>query len=399
MGHIVTTGAIDCDVHPAVPGMKALLPYFDSHWQEVIDARGVDGLDLAYYPPNAPVSARPDWRVAGRKPGSTLADMQSQALDAFGISRAICNCLYGGPAMYSADLSAAICRATNAWIAAEWLDKDDRLRASIVIPVQNTELAVDEIERWASDRRFVQILLLGAHESLSRLSPPLANLQGGREARPAHRHPCRQRHAPCTHGEWLALDPLRGACELHAHLPEPAPQPYRRRRLHQVPLAARGAAGIRHRLAPELLLARREDVAGMRKEIPWVDASPAAIVRDRVRFSCRPGTCRRSRRSSTSSSSKSTRTTSSSSPPTTHTGASTAAILRLEVYRRNWSARPCAKRHWPPIPASGRPCDEQFHPSGAGQSQDRRHQPRRLRHPSDRAVHEGSAPLYVVALA
>ena len=68
MGHIVTTGAIHCDLHPAVPGMKALLPYFDSHWQEVIDARGIDGLDLATIRSTRPTAPGPDWRLAGRKP-------------------------------------------------------------------------------------------------------------------------------------------------------------------------------------------------------------------------------------------------------------------------------------------------------------------------------------------
>ncbi len=40
-------GAIDCDVHPAVPGMAALLPYLDEYWREQVTVRGIDGLDLA----------------------------------------------------------------------------------------------------------------------------------------------------------------------------------------------------------------------------------------------------------------------------------------------------------------------------------------------------------------
>ena len=41
------------------------------------------------------------------------------------------------------------------------LDRDPRLRASIVVPMQNTETAVEEIERWAPDHRFVQVLVSG----------------------------------------------------------------------------------------------------------------------------------------------------------------------------------------------------------------------------------------------
>ncbi len=285
MGHIAAAGLIDCDIHPAVPGMKALLPHFDAHWQEVIDARGVDGLDLAYYPPNAPVSARPDWRIAGRKPGSALADLQSQALDPFGISRGILNCLYGGPAMYSADLSAAICRATNAWLAAEWLDKDDRLRASIVVSTQNAELAVDEIERWAPDRRFVQILLLGAHESLL----------GQREHWPiykaAERHGLpiaihagsAMRHAPTGNGwpstlyEEHCSFTLTFQSQLLSLIAEGVFTKFPSLR---VVLLESGIAWL-----PSFFWRGTKMWRGMRKEIPWVDASPAEIVRDRVRFS------------------------------------------------------------------------------------------------------------------
>src|SRR3546814_5289534 len=56
-------------------------------------------------------------------------------------------------------MAAAFATAVNTWMAREWLDKDRRLRASIVVPLQNPDLAVDEIERWAGDRRFVQVLL------------------------------------------------------------------------------------------------------------------------------------------------------------------------------------------------------------------------------------------------
>ena len=57
-------GGIDCDVHPALPGIAALLPYLDDYWREQISTRGIDGLDLASYPPRVPANGRPDWRPA-----------------------------------------------------------------------------------------------------------------------------------------------------------------------------------------------------------------------------------------------------------------------------------------------------------------------------------------------
>src|SRR5262249_526502 len=47
----------------------------------------------------------------------------------------------------------------NNWLIGEWLDRDDRLRASLVVPWSNPEAAVAEIERVGDDPRFVQVLL------------------------------------------------------------------------------------------------------------------------------------------------------------------------------------------------------------------------------------------------
>ena len=66
--------------------------------------------------------------------------------------------------LFSEDMAKAFCRAVNDWLVKEWLDRDPRLRASIVIPMQNVEYAVDEIERCAKDKRFVQVLVLAMQE-------------------------------------------------------------------------------------------------------------------------------------------------------------------------------------------------------------------------------------------
>src|SRR5215813_1339680 len=156
--------AIDCDVHPNVPDMKALLPYLDDHWRDQVEDRGIPSLDSISYPPNAPITARPDWRGANGLAATTVADVASHVFDRFGAGTAILNCLYGVQLVFNEDMAAAFARAVNEWVAKEWLDRDPRLRASIVVPLQNIEHAVDEIERCARDRRFVQVLVLAMGE-------------------------------------------------------------------------------------------------------------------------------------------------------------------------------------------------------------------------------------------
>ncbi len=155
-------GAIDCDLHPAVPDVAALTPYLDDFWREHLAERYIDHspFTLASYAPNLPQSARPDWRPAKGVPGADFDALRAQALDTFGTRFAIANVLHGAVALFNADMAAALCKAVNRWTAREWLDREARLRASILVPPQDVDLAVAEIERCAPDPRFVQVLLL-----------------------------------------------------------------------------------------------------------------------------------------------------------------------------------------------------------------------------------------------
>src|SRR3954447_18537761 len=86
--------------------------------------------------------------------------MKRHALDAFGVGFGICNPLYGVQMVFSEDMADAFCRALNDWLVKEWLDKDARLRGSIVVSGEGVEKSVAEIERCAKDKRFVQVLML-----------------------------------------------------------------------------------------------------------------------------------------------------------------------------------------------------------------------------------------------
>ena len=134
---------IDCDIHPGVPDIKALLPYMSDFWRHSFIDRGIDGFDMMSFPLGAPITCRPDWRVPGERPGSSLDAMRTQALDRFGIGLAICNPLSGGQVAASESMGAAICSAVNDWIVEHWLNKEKRLRASIVVPAQAPLLLAD----------------------------------------------------------------------------------------------------------------------------------------------------------------------------------------------------------------------------------------------------------------
>ena len=132
--------AIDCDVHPMVPAMSALAPYLDEFWRDQVAERGITQLDGQSWPINAPKTIRADWRDEKGRGAATVEALRSQALEPFGADLAILNPLYGVQMVLNADMAVAFTRALNDWTRAEWLDRDPRLRASIVLPLQDLSL-------------------------------------------------------------------------------------------------------------------------------------------------------------------------------------------------------------------------------------------------------------------
>jgi predicted TIM-barrel fold metal-dependent hydrolase len=286
---VSTRGAIDCDIHPAVPDTRALLPYLDERWHETFLVRGIDtqNFETACYPAGAPLSGRPDWRGAG-PPGADFEMLKRQALDHFGTRFAICNVLHGAQALFNADLAAVFCTAINDWIAHEWLDRDQRLRASIVIPWHDPALAVAEIERRAADRRFVQVLILAMGET-----PP-----GRRSHWPIYEaathhglalgiHAGSSFHHPPTQGGWpasyLADYVAFGNGFESALLSLIAEGVFEKFPGLKVVLLESGVSWL-----PGFLWRTDKTWRGTRSEIPWVKRPPSDYVREHVRLTAQP---------------------------------------------------------------------------------------------------------------
>ena len=283
-----TTGAIDCDLHPAVPGMRALLPYLDDHWREQVVVRGIDGLDPSSFPVNIPANGRPGSRPDGGKPGSDLALLQQQALAPFHTRFGICNVLYGAQSVHNVDLAAALSRAINDWLAAEWLDREPRLRGSIVVPIQDIDLAVDEIDRRAADHRFVQILLPAASDA------PYGKRRYWPMFAAAERHGL----PVCLH----AGSTFRHATTLNGWPSYYLEDTVAMSQAHQAQLLSLVSEGVFTKFPgltvvlaesgftwlPQFMWRAVKTWRAMRAEIPWVDRAPSEIIRDHVRFTLQP---------------------------------------------------------------------------------------------------------------
>ena len=281
-------GAIDCDLHPAVPGVDALVPFLEPHWADAVRQRGLHDLESIAYPPDAPLSARPDWRIPRAKAGSDPDRLIRQAVEAFGTGRAILNCLYGVPLLYSGDMAAGFARAVNGWLKSEWLDRDPRLRAAVVVAPQDPDRAADEIERTAADRRFVQILLPVMDEAppgrrrywpiyaaAERLGLPVALHAGS-----SYRHP----PTPVGWPSYLAEDYTAQSIAFQSALTSLiAEGVFRKFPGLKIVLAESGVTWL-----PAHLWRLSKFWRGLRMEIPWVDRSPEEVVREHVRLTLQP---------------------------------------------------------------------------------------------------------------
>jgi len=281
---------IDCDVHPAVPSIRALLPYLDEVWRQTITLRGIDrlALNLTSYPANAPASVRPDWRAPGGRPGTDLALLQRQALDDFGTRFAICNVMHGAQLLHSEDMCAVLCTAINQWIARELLDRDPRLRASILIPLESPGLAVEEIERCAADPRFVQVLfyVMGGMPLGRRCFWPIYEaavrhgLPIGVHAGSGYRHPPTSIGWPSYFMEDYVAQSAAFETQLLSFVAEGA---FARFPELKVVFIESGFAWL-----PPFMWRAAKTWRGVRAEVPWVKQAPPDLIRHHLRLTIQP---------------------------------------------------------------------------------------------------------------
>ena len=279
---------IDCDIHPIVPGIASLLPYLDDHWRETVVRRGIEDLTTIAYPTRNPLSFRQDLRDETGRTGTDVVTLGRQALDPFGTRLAILNCLYGVQAQFSEDLGVAFARALNDWIVKEWLDRDPRLRASIIVPMQNAEYAVDEINRCAPDRRFVQVMLLvGSEATLGRRQNWPIYAAAERHGLPIGIHAGSMYRNPMTSVGWptsFTEEYVNQATAFQSQLTSLiAEGVFAKFPALTVVLMESGVTWL-----PAYLWRLTKFWKGLRSEIPWVSDPPSSIVRDRVRLTLQP---------------------------------------------------------------------------------------------------------------
>jgi uncharacterized protein len=158
-------GVIDCDVHHARRTDEELLGYLPKAWRDYVLGPGKGGLvplTVRDGYPNPHGFHRADaYPEDGGPPGSDLVLMDEQLLTPNATRRAVLT--YGDDMHVSGHhnpyFAVALARALNNWTVERWLDADERLVSSIIVPAQLPDEAAKEIRRVADEPRMVQVLL------------------------------------------------------------------------------------------------------------------------------------------------------------------------------------------------------------------------------------------------
>ena len=279
---------IDTDIHVNVPSEKALFPYLNDHWREYLRYSAFRLPTDTAYPKNAPTSALPTTTPENGTAGSSLDLVRSQVLDAWNVEVGILNCSYAAESLHNPDTGAAMSAAVNDWLVAEWLDKEPRLRASIVVPSRVPELAAKEVDRVGGHPGFVQVYL------------PVVS-----EAPYGHRRYWPIFEAAARHDLVVSLqfggapgNPPTGAGWPSYYIEEYAgmSQVFMSQILN---LVVEGVfdhfPNLRMAMIeggwtwlPSLMWRIDKDWKGLRREVPWNTQTPSDYIRQRMRFSLQP---------------------------------------------------------------------------------------------------------------
>ncbi|TFD27743.1 amidohydrolase family protein [Cryobacterium lyxosi] len=285
-----TGSVIDCDVHANVPTIETLFNYLDPVWVEGTKERGWHGPTgpRLSYPPGAATTAREEWRPANQMPASQLSLLQQDILDPWQVDRAVLNCYYGIDSLRHPDWAPALASAVNDWIIAEWLDKDPRLAASLVIPARDPSAAAAEIDRVGSHPGFVQVMLPVRSERLygQRIFYPIfeaatrndlvVGLQWGGTSEDAP--------SPTGYASWYAEE---YAAETQMYLAQLTSMVFEGT-FQKFPTLRVAVMEGGFTWVPMWGWSMNKKWKGLRRETPWVDRLPMDIIRDHVRFSVAP---------------------------------------------------------------------------------------------------------------
>ena len=226
----------------------------------------------------------------GGPPGSDLATMQKQHLDPNGVEVGMLICGNGsGFEERNLDYGAALAHAVNEWQLEYFCRKEPRLRAGIVVPQENPDAAVAEIELRASDSAFSQVVMSPrSAEPLGRRKYWPIFAAAERSGKPLGLHQANINGGHSVDRLGLADLLHAGTLRLHAASAVGGGQPDLRGRVRALPRLNVVIIEAGYSWAPALGWRMDKCWERMRKEVPHLKRPPSDYLREHIWFTTQP---------------------------------------------------------------------------------------------------------------
>lgn len=280
---------IDVDVHEVMTSEKELVPHLEEPWRgRVAAADGWGGIGgFRYSFPQVAGVAMADAVVGDGAPaGSSYELMKEQLLDRYDLGYAILFSAFQPSDMSTQpEFASALARAYNDWLIENWLERDERLRATITVAAQRPEEAAREIDRLGSDPRFVQVGLPAAsHDVFGRefYHPIFEAAQRNDLVVGFHQsnHTETAVGHPPYYIEWHTNISQSWQCQLVGLIAHGVFD-----RFEELKVAMVESSWT---WVPALMWRFDHNYRSLRREVPWVKRMPSEYIRERVRFSTQP---------------------------------------------------------------------------------------------------------------
>ncbi len=155
---------VDTDVHHNIRDKTDLYPFLTRHFRERLDEYGMPRSTDLFSSNGGYRGARADCFEGEEDvdPRSRFELFDKKLLVDCAVDIAILQGEYTAPLLSLVDVeySAALCRAFNDWTIAHWLDRDSRYRLALTVPIQDSALAVQEINRLGNHPAVVAVYLI-----------------------------------------------------------------------------------------------------------------------------------------------------------------------------------------------------------------------------------------------
>ena len=282
----IDDGVIDSDIHITVPSVEVLVPYLAEHWRSYIRETAFKGPIDTSYPLGATITGRSS--PGAPIPGTNLDEIREHVLTTPRLEFGILTCSYAVESVRNPFAAAALASAVNDWQAQEWLDREPRLRGSILVPIQDPALAAAEIDRVGQHPGFGQVFLPVRSEAP----------YGNRRYYPVYEAALRHDLAIGIHFGGSPGNPPTAVGWPSSYVEEYVGMAH----VFQSQLISLVTEGIFDhfpalRVAliesgvtwlPSLMWRLDKEWKGLRREVPWVRRLPSDYIREHVRMTTQP---------------------------------------------------------------------------------------------------------------